>query len=219
MIQLRRSPRDVYRVYAEDEFFDRPGGEIFEWGDDEPFDLATDELFDREGTAEWLGTAPATAERRLRRLAGVAMLAGALGSVGGVLAVTGVAGVRGNPGTARGASRPRERHFLAAQALTSPVSFAVAKGFRSRRPWQGGNAAVGAHGRRLDRTPGYASVERTKVPRLMAPNSGVSSLGASSAGVARAGVSSAGDPAAATPAADRYVNSPGPQSPEFGFER
>src|SRR5580704_6574500 len=62
---LRRAPREVYRVYSEDEFFDGATNE---------------ELFEP--------VAPAgTGERRLRRLAGAAMLVGAVGTVGGVIAI------------------------------------------------------------------------------------------------------------------------------------
>jgi hypothetical protein len=66
MTLLRRAPREVYRVYAEDEFF---------------ASQATDETFAESSPG---------ADRRLLRLAGGAMLLAAIGAVGGLVAITSV---------------------------------------------------------------------------------------------------------------------------------
>lgn len=77
MTLLRRRPREVYRVFTEEEYLN--GAEL-------DLDLGTG------------GERPATAEParrssnppRLRRVAGAAMLVGAIGAVGGVVALNGV---------------------------------------------------------------------------------------------------------------------------------
>ncbi len=73
----RRAPREVYRVYDEDEFLDGAGdGEFFEPVEPvEPVKLAEP------------AASAGTGERRLRRLAGAAMLVGAVGTVGGAIAI------------------------------------------------------------------------------------------------------------------------------------
>jgi hypothetical protein len=64
MTLLRRAPREVYRVYAEDEFF---------------ASQVADETF---------AVPSRGADRRLLRLAGGAMLLAAVGAVGGLVAIT-----------------------------------------------------------------------------------------------------------------------------------
>jgi hypothetical protein len=64
MTLLRRAPREVYRVYAEDEFF---------------ASQAADETFAESSPG---------ADRRLLRLAGGAMLLAAVGAVAGLVAIT-----------------------------------------------------------------------------------------------------------------------------------
>jgi hypothetical protein len=64
MTLLRRAPREVYRVYAEDDFFDGP---------------ALEEGFDRRS---------AGADRRLPRFVGGAVLLAMVGAVGGLIAIT-----------------------------------------------------------------------------------------------------------------------------------
>jgi hypothetical protein len=65
MTVLRRTPREVYRVYGEDEFLAR----VADHRDVEP-------------------AAPASAERLLHRVAGTTMLLAAAGMVGGLVALT-----------------------------------------------------------------------------------------------------------------------------------
>ena len=85
MMLLRRRPREVYRVYSEEEYLNGAGSE--------PAMVLAE---------EWpVAVEPArngAGERRLRRVAGMAMLAGAVGTVGGVVAAN-------NPWAHRGAGR------------------------------------------------------------------------------------------------------------------
>jgi hypothetical protein len=71
MTLLRRAPREVYRVYHEEEFFARS---------------------DRDESVEPTG---ATGERRLQRVAGVTVLLAAAGAVGGLLAITSLSAATG----------------------------------------------------------------------------------------------------------------------------
>ncbi len=72
MTLLQRTPREVYRVFDEDEFLMR----------------GADQLCNAPAT-------PITAERRLRRIAGTTVLLAAAGAVGGLLTVAGVFSVSG----------------------------------------------------------------------------------------------------------------------------
>jgi hypothetical protein len=72
MTLLRRAPREVYRLYGEEEFFA-----------DAPLD-------------ERISMAPAgPGGQQLQRLAGATMLLAAVGAVGGLIAITGVSSVAG----------------------------------------------------------------------------------------------------------------------------
>jgi hypothetical protein len=71
MTLLRRAPREVYRVYDEEEFFARA---------------------DRDERMEPTG---ATGERRLQRVAGVTVLLAAAGAVGGLIAITSLSAATG----------------------------------------------------------------------------------------------------------------------------
>ncbi len=73
MMVLRRAPREVYRVYSEEEFFDGAA------------DMAPFTPTNSSGAGE----------RRLRRLAGAAMLAGAMGTMGGAVLLAGSRPTRG----------------------------------------------------------------------------------------------------------------------------
>jgi hypothetical protein len=99
MTPLRRAPREVYRVYTEEEFFD--GGM-----DEEPFASAI---------------SVGTGERRLRRLAGAALLVGAVGAVGGIVVATSVRPVRGSKRRSGTDVRAPGR-----TAITAPASARVA---------------------------------------------------------------------------------------------
>ena len=73
MTLLRRAPREVYRVYGEEEFLAYAGG---------------DERFEAAGSG--------TGERRLQRVAGATMLLAAMGAVGGLVAITSLSSVAGD---------------------------------------------------------------------------------------------------------------------------
>jgi hypothetical protein len=72
MTLLQRTPREVYRVFDEDEFLARGAGQLGN-----------------------VPATPVTAERRLRRIAGTTVLVAAAGAVGGLLTVAGVFSVSG----------------------------------------------------------------------------------------------------------------------------
>jgi len=74
MTLLRRAPREVYRVYGEEEFFACAGG-------DERLEVAASGMGER---------------RRLQRVAGAAMLLAAVGAVGGLIAITSLSPVAGD---------------------------------------------------------------------------------------------------------------------------
>jgi hypothetical protein len=77
---LRRRPREVYRVYTEDEYLDGAGSE--------PATVEQSPVAAEPGR-KLMG------EGRLRRAAGMAMLAGAVGAVGGVVVANSSRGHRG----------------------------------------------------------------------------------------------------------------------------
>jgi hypothetical protein len=131
MTLLRRSPREVYRVYSEDEYLGGAGtqlGGIAEWHAaepelaelgsveeqwplEEPF-LPSDEPAGRH--VEWdVGRGQ---EHRLRRAAGVAMLAGVLGAVGGLVCL--------NLARTHGGGAPRRGSLVAATRTSRVASFA-----------------------------------------------------------------------------------------------
>ena len=98
MSLLQRAPREVYRVFDEDEFLAR-------------------------GAAQ-LGNSPATpqaAERRLRRIAGTTVLVAAAGALGGLLTVTGMFSV---PGARRraGARQPASNVLPTSSSLAATVA-------------------------------------------------------------------------------------------------
>jgi hypothetical protein len=88
MTLLQRAPREVYRVYTEDEFFAAAGSEALEDGDERAADSPV-------------------GESRLRRLAGVTALLAIAGAVGGVTALS-------DATSSSGARRRVRRDLLAA---------------------------------------------------------------------------------------------------------
>jgi hypothetical protein len=131
MTLLRRRPREVYRVYTEDEYLD--GAEL-EVGAG-PEVTAVGEWSVPVGPVRKGG-----GERRLRRVTGVAMLAGAVGTVGGLVVMTG-------SWTHRGAGR---RPGSLAAAVRSPV--VVGSSAVSTRPTVAGSSeATRSRGARAGR--------------------------------------------------------------------
>jgi hypothetical protein len=199
MIQLRRSTREVYRVYTEDDFF-----EAHSFGDEgDMFASPADEFFDSASLAEVRALSkPAISERRLLRVAGVAFLAGALGTVGWVTTVGGVSRAGATGRTMRG-GHAGGRRFLARQVLRTPASLAAVPPFGPQRARFRGESARatrhratrhrvtrhrGTRDRRVDQTPAAGHAE---LPTISAPSTGISAAGPSTR----------------------------PQYQEFGFER
>jgi hypothetical protein len=97
MTFLHRRPREVYRVYSEEEYLDGAGSELSSIGDESSLGesppaawplaeppLGGPSFGELPLPVETVGRG-VRGERRLRRMAGVAMLAGVVGAVGGVV--------------------------------------------------------------------------------------------------------------------------------------
>jgi hypothetical protein len=102
---MRRAPREVYRVYAEEEFLAGPEGGVLGLADEDPAaDAEEGHLGDADhldgfgpprrraatGAARPSGDTSGPGERRLRRAAGAAMLIGAVAAFVLVLALNGL---------------------------------------------------------------------------------------------------------------------------------
>jgi hypothetical protein len=198
MTLLRRAPREVYRVYAEDDFFAGP---------------ALDEGFDRRN---------AGADRRLPRLAGGAMLLAAVGAVGGLLAIAGAssgsrAGRRVGSGllaaaNSLGSSRPAGAHVWRQPASAVPQLSGAASVRHSTpppRPRRGGIPPRAA----AFRGSGNAVPPRGVAAALARP------VGSAVAAVAVASQPSAIPVAAVASAPGAARGGPVPGQSEFGFER
>jgi hypothetical protein len=219
MTLLGRAPREVYRVYTEEEFF----------GADEIFACGEDGL--GGGVASAGPFAPAgpsgMRERRLRRLAGVAALAGAVGATfaatgpwapagagrravadSRVAAPTRTVARASVPGARRAdEAAPPVRRQLADAGLLRPRGEHLRPGaLRDAAPirrWRGGEYA-----------PRYADAVLTSrtapAPALARPNG---------APVDVASANAAPVDVATTTAIGASATTPQPQHAEFGFER
>jgi len=210
---LRRRPREVYRVYTEEEYLNGAGSELAgarEWP----------EMVEPAGKG-------AGERRRLRRAAGVAMLAGAMGTVGGVVATN---GSRAHDGTGRRpgnmvaatSSKRIVRAPLIARSTGTPSRSVATRPPQatSRRPPQATSRRVAPAGR-------HRGAAGTRLP--LHPREGVASVVENSSGasadrapvvvvvtttpVASADVSTTAGSTGASAA------SAGAGRPEFGFER
>jgi hypothetical protein len=159
---LRRHPRELYRVYAEEEFFAgaRTG----------------------EGLSGEL-TPPQLEDRRRRRLAGAVLLAGAVGTVGGVVVINREPRARDGArrpglGSQAASTRPRRAARTLGEEITRPLSHSLAPA-RRRRP---GPTDPAARRMLADSVTADAVDGRTTVVR--APT-GVRSSAVSSAGPPR----------------------------------
>jgi hypothetical protein len=189
MTLLQRAPREVYRLYDEQEFFAQGAGE-------EPF----------------LTGAPEARTRWLHRVAGATVLLAVTGAVGGVIAVAGPPSATGGGRRARSSLRAATGSLLAARARVwhAPTG---ARGLRLRSS-QAALAREGKHARALAVAVNGAreqarSLASAAAPRL--PSAPVD--GEALASVAR-NVASAPAGMASPSAALRQ-----PQPSEFGFER
>jgi hypothetical protein len=245
MTLLRRAPREVYRVYSEEEYLDGAGSEI-------------------AAVAEWpVDGSPVVAEaaqqvvlgHRLRRAAGVAMLAGAVGAVGGLVClnlarahVGSGAGREGlvaatHPARAAAASSPAADDVPAPMESSRPVIVRPVETAGSRVPSQSRRSRAGAPALRLsDRLPVHHAARRPAGVAVLADDAHPHRPAgeASEAPVSAAAQSSASAPVPASASASAstpvqpaseaasttttVVSSP-PEHPapetraEFGFER
>jgi len=124
MTLLRRAPREVYRVYEEDEFF---------------ADAVHEERFG--------STISDAGEGRVRRIAGAAMLLGAVGVVGGLVVVNSLPPARGPGRRALGGLRAKSRSLAPAHVASARMWSAFAASVRPRRATKRGSRPIGA-GRR-----------------------------------------------------------------------
>jgi hypothetical protein len=194
MTLLRRAPREVYRVYGEDEFL-------------------ADPLCD-----ERMRKLPAAAgARRLTRIAGATILVAAAGAVGGLIASTSTPSIAGNRRRERQRAQPAVASIGRTPASLPRVSRARegadrsahvrASGYTARRRDQSQSARQRA--RRHDITPIRGGTL-----------SSVSALGHGGAPSPENASVIAGSPADAPPAAAAVAVRPAaPDQTEFGFER
>jgi hypothetical protein len=194
MTLLRRAPREVYRVYAEEEFL---------------ADTRCDEPLHTVGAA--------AGGRRLHRIAGATALVAAAGAVGGLIALTGLQSLAG--GRRRERQRPAAVTALTASTRATRPSVWREPGGRGRP----GRGLVGHHaqpGAAPERPSGGRARAREVAPvsdGAPAPESTLAPDGApapQSAPVQAAAPSGAARAVAAAAAAPRQSG-----AAEFGFER
>jgi hypothetical protein len=112
MTLLRRVPREVYRVYDEDDFFAGAVGECVG------------------------STSVGAAEGRVSRIAGAALLLGVVGAVGGLVIVNSLPRVRGSgrrPGGGLPATSGSQAHGYPAGARVGEALVIAARPLRQRR--------------------------------------------------------------------------------------
>jgi hypothetical protein len=198
MTLLRRAPREVYRVYDEEEFLART---------------------DCEASFEAVA---ASSERRLQRVVGATTLVAITGVVGGLVVFTSLPAVVGGSRRSRGrlaaASALASVRTERAQMWRAPADTArrpipvAANRFLPRQ--LATRAQPARRGQRMEATPpptglpAVVSPQARPAPRPQAP--GRPAAGQSAAGQSAAGQSAAGQPAGGQPVAGQ---------PEFGFER
>jgi len=110
MTLLGRAPREVYRVYSEEEFFAIADRDV-------RFD-ATDDA----------------AERRLHRVAGATVLLAVTGAVGGLIAITSLSAATGARRRVGASLLASTRSFISSPAVRSKVLRDAARVERVRRP-------------------------------------------------------------------------------------
>jgi hypothetical protein len=207
MTLLRRAPREVYRVYGEEEFLE---------GADHAEALQTLARAGQGGRAVLPPAVSGAGERRLRRVVGATLLVGAVGVVGALTAVSGLLSGRGTGRRFGGSLRASVGASVGPRvglhgSRASHVSLA--------RIWQ----ARAAQRRRSElrpasqpaRTKHGAAGERRRGPAGGARRSSleIAVLAAQRPQAARVSV------ARLTAMAGAAASSQGPVRPEFGFER
>jgi hypothetical protein len=202
MMHVRRAPREVYRVYSEDEFF----------GGNEPVSGRV---------ADERVRSAAGADQRWHTAAGVTIVAAALGAIGGVVALTWVAPPpRGGRRAAAG--------LLAAAGSLGPSNLAGTSVWRERSnaasPRPRGVAVrrvTAARARRRAGTP-VRAVGARRSPGVLAREQDTQAVAMTPAGYEVAAVSgSGGSTGTVSPpgAAPRPSHPTHAAASEFGFER
>lgn len=195
MTLLRRAPREVYRVYAEDEFFDGPGLEkCFE-------------------------ASRSRTDGRLRRFAGVTMLLAAAGTVGGMVANTSMSstgnGRRAGAGLLAGASLLGAARVAQARVWQQPAG-----GPGSLRPGGARRRTTLARApRRAGIPPRAAAFRGSRSAALHRSVAGEVASRVGSVAVAVSSPPSSRSVAATMPNPGASPGVPGPRPSEFGFER
>jgi hypothetical protein len=195
MTLLQRTPREVYRVFDEDEFLVRGAPEH------------------HSASPPQLG-----AQRRLRRIAGTTVLVAATGAVGGLLALAGMFSVSGNR---RRAGARRFAATASSGALRSASSHVAAAGAPRGLTVSGGSRYAGA-GQRSKRV---RVSRRPRVDVRSAVKRRVASVSSPRRRALASVIAPRNTPVQAAPLAGHALPIGGrgqPQRwgrPEFGFER
>jgi hypothetical protein len=195
MTLLRRAPREVYRVYGEEEFF-----------------ADTTAHDDRVG-----GTALGSGDRQLQRLAGVTVLLAAVGAVGGVIVITSI-----SPSSSRrrgGARSPAASgSSLAVNDRAASMNSSASKAPAPDRPADGsgsGSRAGGGKQQARSRRPALpAQPHRGRERIALAEDVNVADPEQAAQSVNGRALVSVADSSARTPAVAAQ-----PVQGEFGFER
>jgi hypothetical protein len=206
---IRRRPRQVYRVYAEDEFF----------AAQQALAAAPPSLAARPSPA-----ASRAGGRRVRGFVGVAALAGAAGMIGLIVAVDGIPGavLPGGPSDRGGASALAARAPLVRSRVRRGRSAPTADLGRVAR-----HASAGRPGRadRAARAGRLARADRSTPAVRPAPDGRLSTMSSRPSSASTPAGSSTRSPAGASSAtavayAGGYRANDRPrQAPEFRFER
>jgi hypothetical protein len=196
MTLLRRAPREVYRLYDEQEFFGQAAGE-------EPFQVA----------------APQAGVRWLHRVAGATVLLAVTGAVGGVVAGAGPPSVKGGGRAVRSSLLAATGSLLAARARVSQEAAGARSWARSSqaalaRDVKHARALAAAVNGAREQARSLASTAAPRLPRAPVDREVLASV-ARNVASASAGVASASTAGVASASAGVRESQPA----EFGFER
>ncbi len=196
MTLLRRAPREVYRVYGEDEFFAR---------------------VDHDERPE--PTAPGMGARRLRRMAGATMLLAVTGAVGGLVVIASLPAASGTRRRAGTGLLSATRSFAASRASRGQVWREPAvSGVTHLQSIRRGDAdRVDARARATATAIAIGRKRAVALPRHALVSAQTTAVAVSGQGAAVAAVANSSQPVRMTASASVVQQRSG-QS-EFGFER
>jgi len=204
MTLLRRAPREVYRVYAEDEFFAGTG---------------IDESWEPNASA---------ADRRMQRIAGATMLVAAVGAVGGLIAFTGLSSATRAGRRARGSLLATAGSLGSSRAMGAHVWRLPTGADGSFHQGAAIRRTASAHARREVTPQRAAAVRRAQIAAARDRGVPVEAVMSASptriAAGASPGSSASPEPGtspepSASPEPSTSAGPPGSGTPEFGFER